>query len=212
MFQIRLKELREREKISQKALAQILGVSQSTVGMWENGKNKPEHDTLLKLANHFNVSIDYLVGSSPDYSADADPNILQLAEVPMVNVYGEIAAGNPILAQENIIGVMPFPGLKNPSEYFCLRIKGDSMINAGIQNGSTVLIHKQNYAENGQIVACLVNGESATLKRFLCKKETVVLMPENSHFEPIILNKSEFENGTARIMGVAVQCVSIHQL
>ena len=64
MFRIRLKELREENKISQQKLADTLGVKQSTVGMWENGKNKPEFDTLIKISEYFDVSVDYLLGKT----------------------------------------------------------------------------------------------------------------------------------------------------
>jgi len=62
MFQSRLKQLREERKVSQTELAKALGVAQSTVGMWESGKNKPEYAFLNKIANYFNVSMDYLLG------------------------------------------------------------------------------------------------------------------------------------------------------
>lgn len=62
MFQLRLKQLREQKKISQQQLANALSVSQSTVGMWESGKNKPEYTTLLKIAEYFGVSLDELAG------------------------------------------------------------------------------------------------------------------------------------------------------
>lgn len=66
MLQIQLKKLREREKISQYKLAADIGVAQSTVGMWENGKNKPDVDTLQKIADYFDVTVDYLLGREVD--------------------------------------------------------------------------------------------------------------------------------------------------
>lgn len=78
MFRIILKKLREENKISQQKLANELKVSQSTVGMWENGKNKPEFDTLIKIADYFNVSVDYLLGKSENKKMPADENISEL--------------------------------------------------------------------------------------------------------------------------------------
>lgn len=72
MFQIRLKELREKAKLSQAALAQKIGVRQSTVGMWESGKNKPENAKLEALANLFQVSTDYLLGREEKPSAQGE--------------------------------------------------------------------------------------------------------------------------------------------
>jgi transcriptional regulator with XRE-family HTH domain len=73
MLQVRLKELREREGISQYKLAADLGVAQSTVGMWENGKNKPEYATLNAIADYFQVSVDYLLGRDMTAAASGTP-------------------------------------------------------------------------------------------------------------------------------------------
>ena len=81
------------------------------------------------------------------------------------------------------------------------------MINAGICPGDRVLIHRQNTAESGQIVACIVDGEAATLKRFRRQGDFVILQPENSAYEPRIISAREFELGTAVILGVAQKLV-----
>lgn len=84
-----------------------------------------------------------------------------------------------------------------------MRVRGDSMVGAGIKDGSLALIHKQDFAENGQIVSVLVDGENATLKRFRQQGNTILLQPENNAYDPIILPISEFsESGYARILGV----------
>lgn len=124
-----------------------------------------------------------------------------------VPIYGVIRAGAPLLAQEHIIGY-EFTDVRNPEEYFYLKVVGDSMINAGISNGSKVLVHKQNYAEDGQIVVCLVNGDEATLKRYKDKGDMLLLMPENNAYEPIIVPKKDFGSGYAHILGVAKKVVS----
>ena len=76
------------------------------------------------------------------------------------------------------------------------------MINAGINDGDLVLIRRTSKAKNGQIIACLVEGESATLKRYYKSPTRVTLMPENPDYEPIIVPASEFIMGNARIIGV----------
>ena len=85
MFRIRLKELRDSKRMSQAKLVKAIGVSQSTVGMWENGKNHPEHNTLLKIAEYFEVPVDYLVGKEvikPENTRKAT----------RINVYGHVPA------------------------------------------------------------------------------------------------------------------------
>ena len=81
------------------------------------------------------------------------------------------------------------------------------MINAGIQEGDLVLLRRQETAENGQIVACLLDGETATLKRFRRQGGMVILQPENPAYEPRIVSLQDFETGAARIVGVAVRLV-----
>ena len=77
------------------------------------------------------------------------------------------------------------------------------MKNIGMVNGSLVLFHKQQYAEDGDIVACLVGGDSATVKRFRRAQKTIYLIPENEEYEPIRLSTDDFESGEARILGIA---------
>ena len=88
---------------------------------------------------------------------------------------------------------------------FYLRVQGDSMEGAGIYDGSLVLVRRQSFASNGQIVACLLDGECATLKRFRRDGRVVALLPENSKYQPILLTTDDFDNGTARILGVALE-------
>lgn len=79
------------------------------------------------------------------------------------------------------------------------------MKNCGMVEGSLVLFRKQQYAEEGNIVACLVGGECATVKRFHRENRRIYLLPENEEYEPILLTPEDFESGSARILGVAVE-------
>lgn len=96
MLRIKLKELRELHKLSQAKLAKEIGVSQSTVGMWENGTNHPEHKTLLKIAEYFNVPLDYLAGSE-------EIKNIEPRNAVRINVYGSVPAGVPIEAVQDIL-------------------------------------------------------------------------------------------------------------
>jgi repressor LexA len=103
--------------------------------------------------------------------------------IPLV---GRIAAGSPILAEENIDEYLSFPkSMFRSGEYFALNVKGDSMIEGGIHDGDIAIIKKQNTANNGEIVAALLSDE-ATLKRLKISGSKVQLMPENSAYEPIV--------------------------
>ena len=206
-----LQRLRKSRGYSQQQVADELGISRQTYSNYELGKREANYETLRRLADYFHVSVDSLLGT-PATDHSEPENAISLAQIPMIPVYGRIAAGAPILAEEEIIGYEPADNIKDPESYFYLSVRGDSMINAGIPNGSLVLIHKQNFAENGQIVACLVNGDSATLKRYKQIGQTVFLMPENSSYEPIIVSVADFETGNAVICGVAVEVIQRRRL
>jgi len=108
-------------------------------------------------------------------------------EVVNVPVIGNVAAGQPILAVENIESYFPIPAEMMPNhETFMLKVKGESMINAGIFDGDQVLVQKQPSAENGEIVVALIE-DSATVKTFYKEADHIRLQPENDAYDPIIL-------------------------
>ncbi|MDE6889531.1 MAG: transcriptional repressor LexA [Eubacterium sp.] len=108
-------------------------------------------------------------------------------EVVNVPVIGNVAAGQPILAVENIESYFPIPAEMIPNEEtFMLKVKGESMINAGIFDGDKVLVQKQQTAENGEMVVALID-DSATVKTFYKEDGHIRLQPENDALEPIIL-------------------------
>ena len=103
-----------------------------------------------------------------------------------VPIVGAVTAGEPILAQQNIVDYFPLPkDFMRTDEAFMLRVKGDSMINAGIFDGDLVIVNKDSSAVNGDIVVALL-GEEATVKRFFKEQSRVRLQPENEKYEPII--------------------------
>lgn len=120
----------------------------------------------------------------------------RLRDVPLV---GRIAAGSPILATEDIETIMPLPEeLVGSDPVFMLEVRGDSMIDAGILDGDYVVIRRQPDARDGEIIAALVDGEEATIKRLKRENGRVVLVPENPALEPMV-----FEDGV-EIIGKVV--------
>ena len=119
---------------------------------------------------------------------DDDFNLTR-REVVNVPIVGHVAAGEPILATENIENYFPIPVEYMPNEEtFMLKVKGESMINAGIFNGDNVLVKKQTNAENGDIVVALVD-DSATVKTFYKEDGYYRLQPENDTMDPIIVKE-----------------------
>ena len=124
----------------------------------------------LRLAQRSNVA----------QVTESDDNILS------VPVIGQISAGAPILAEENIERMFPLPSdFARGSDVFMLKIRGESMINAGILDGDYVIVKSQSVANNGDIVAALIE-DSATVKTFYKENGHFRLQPENDYLEPII--------------------------
>lgn len=121
---------------------------------------------------------------------DDDFNLTR-REVVNVPIIGQVAAGEPILAEQNIQDYFPIPAEMMPNaESFMLKVKGESMINAGILSGDTVLVQKQNTARNGDMVVALVD-DSATVKTFYKEDGHFRLQPENDTMDPIIVDHCE---------------------
>jgi repressor LexA len=109
-----------------------------------------------------------------------------------VPIVGTITAGQPITAVQDITDYISFQSNKNYSgELFALKIRGESMINAGILNDDIVIIEQKSNVDNGDIIAALVDGEEATVKRFYKEDGHYRLQPENDFMDPIIVDKCE---------------------
>ena len=125
-------------------------------------------------------------------------------EMVHVPIIGQVAAGEPILAQENIEDYWPVPADRMPNKQtFFLKVKGESMINAGIFNGDNVLVKKQPNAENGDIVVALVD-DSATVKTFYKEDGYYRLQPENDTMDPIIVD-------SCSILGKVIACLRFYE-
>ena len=117
-------------------------------------------------------------------------------EVPIV---GRVAAGEPILASENVEGTLPVPReVVKEDPCFALRVNGKSMIDAGIFEGDVVIVRSQNYADTGDIVVALLDDE-ATVKRFFRDGDRIRLQPENSVMSPIIVDDAQI---LGKVVGV----------
>jgi repressor LexA len=136
-------------------------------------------------------------GIKPDGKKIATTNtkppayIAAQAGMESIPLYGRIAAGTPIAAIANEIDTVQVPaGMIGSGEHYALTVKGDSMINAGINDGDTVIIQRCDTAENGAIVVALVDGEEATLKTLRRAGNKIILEPENPEHEPQVLEPS----------------------
>ena len=194
MFGEILKELRKREGLTQEQLAKILGVSKSTVGMYEQSQRRPHSDELLmRIAGYFGVTIDYLKGYSPDgVSYDFDKLGIRKVVVKRLPMLGKIACGKPVMCEQEYETLIDVSDEINAD--FCVTAQGDSMINVGIFDGDYVFVRQTNTASNGDTVVALLE-DSATIKTFYKFKDHIELKPENDTMSPIIVN------GNIQILG-----------
>ena len=196
----RLRQLMQERGLNYDALGRLLDMKPQTLNRYVLGQREPKASVVMEMAARLGVDERWLQGY------DVPPVRQAMPGEKMIPVVGVIRAGTPEIAEEDIEGWEP-ADVADASEYFYLRVQGDSMINAGIHPNDRVLIHRQHQAENGQIVACLVDGEAATLKRFRRQGDFVILQPENPAFDPCIIPAREFELGAAVIVGVAEKLV-----
>ena len=211
-FSERFKELRQSRKLSQQELAYYLGISKSSVNMYERGEREPGLETIENIADFFNVDMDYLLGKSLVANKSLNSNNISPADkyssygvMPIkkqkIRLLGEIACGEPIFCDEDRESYVEV-GTDIRAD-FCLRAKGDSMINARIMDGDIVFIREQSMVDDGEIAAVVIEDE-ATLKRVYYYREEnkLVLQAENPKYRPLVYSGEELD--TIRILGKAV--------
>lgn len=155
------------------------------LGYIKRGSNKARGMEVLK-----NVD-----GSPLDLTPVSSTSSEKSVSIPLL---GQIAAGTGLIAEQNIENTMSLPReMTGYGDLFMLQVRGDSMIDAGIFDGDYVVVRQQSTAENGDIVAALINDEEATVKTFKKRDGQIWLMPHNPAFEPI-------DGNEARIMGIVV--------
>lgn len=196
---------------SYRQLSYRSGVSDSEISAILSGRRqKPNPSILKKIAYALNGSytkiLDIVGYLSKQKIKNTLPEGIDLIEnIVVLPVIGVIRAGQPIYAEENIIGYEPInPDLIKSGEYFFLLVTGDSMIDSGIKDGSFVLVRKQECVENGEIAIIMVDDENATIKRVYNNPElgTVTLRPDNLTLAPQI-----YPAKNIRIIGKVVRAV-----
>ncbi len=204
----RLKQLRLDRSLYQKDIAAYLGVDRTTYVKYENGSSEPSNEILSKIADYFDVTVDYLLGREEIKKA-ADNIDSLLAKHPQlfrpkmrkVPILGGVACGEPIYSP-NLDEEFALIN-EDINADFALVAKGDSMINAGINDGDVIYLQAQDMVDNGQIAAVII-GEEVTLKRvyYYRERNKLVLQPENPTYEPLVY--TDYELDEIRILGRAV--------
>lgn len=198
IFSKNLKMYMEDKDISRTQLAEILDTPYSTLSDWVNGKKYPRIDKIELLANYFGIDKSDLIEEK--INIEDIPGAIPMQKGRLIPILGEIACGDPILAQENLDGYF----LSDPSIIkgdFILKAQGDSMIDAGIHEGDYVFIKQTPDVENGSIAAVLIDDDT-TLKRLYKTDSQIVLQPENKAYSPIIITEEDGKN--IKILGQVI--------
>lgn len=196
MFNERLKTLRIQRKMTQSELAKKIYISQPAYSKYEVGTASPNPETLSKIADALDVSVDYLLGSD---SQPARPGYIRIP------VLGRVAAGIPIDAIEEVIDWEDISAESaGDGEYFGLQIKGHSM-EPKISDGDVVIVRRQPDVDSGDIAVVLVNGDDATVKRIKKSPQGVTLIPSNPAYEPMYYSNKEIESLPVQILGRVVE-------
>ena len=200
-----IKRLRLEYGLSQSEFGKIAGVSDKAVSTWENGTKTPRMGAIQRIADHFGVPKSHIIEDELEATATAKLPAAFERYTPKgrIPLLGRVAAGLPLFAEENIEGYIA-SDFDDSEIYYALRVCGDSMNAAGIDNGDIVVVRQQSAVEEHEIAVVLVNGDDATIKYFKQEGDMVVLTPKshNPTHQTQIYNLSRTP---VRIIGRVIQ-------
>ena len=195
-----IKRLRVTHGLTQSELGKIAGVSDKAIWTWENGTAEPRMGAIQKIADHFNIKKSDLIedhSSNPDLTGVTNISFPASRPIPIL---GDICAGEGTWCEENFEGHFFIDSSVKAD--FCVRVRGDSMVDAGIFNGDLAFIKKTYDYTNGKIYAVRINSDcEAVLKKVFWQDDTIILNPCNADYEPIVTD--------AEGMTVIGECVGV---
>ncbi len=192
-----LANLRKKNKLTQMQLAKIMGVSTSTVAMWETGRRKPDYHTIAKLREYFAVGFEELLGVAKS------PLILPEEDVE-IPVAGYVKGGRPSTGEADILGTRLINRqLAAGGEIFALEIKGDSM-EPKMSEGDIVIVRRGSAVASGRTAVVMVAGET-TVKKIIVRETGLTLVPTNPKYLPMHYTPYECETLPVTIVGKVVE-------
>ena len=198
-----IKKYRLQAGMKQIELCNILGISQGALSGWENGRYEPDIKSLNKMAEHFNITVDELLGNTRAESGISQSSPARKGvRIPVI---GYVPAGMPIEAIEDILDYEEItPEMARNGEHFALKIKGDSMI-PNIMDGDIVIVRIQPDVESGETAIVKVNGDEATCKRVVKQRSGISIVANNPKYEPIFFTNREIEELPVTVVGKVVE-------
>lgn len=202
----RMRQAMNRSGVTQAELVARTGIGKSSISTYLKGSYKPKQKNIYKIAKALNVNEAWLMGEDvPMARTELPPGAetVDMKHLRRIPILGRIACGSPIYAEENIEGYT-YTDLNGGSDYFALRVRGDSMNAARINDGDLVIIRQQETVENGQIAAVMVGDDEATLKRFRQDGDMITLMPQsmNPVHQPMVFDAKKT---AVHILGLVVK-------
>ena len=195
-FKDMLKFFRIKYHLSQSELADKLGLSASTISMYEVGRREPDFETEEKIADFFNTDLNTLRGRDIESITRKGVSI---------KVLGRVAAGIPIEAVTDIIDTEEITeDLAKTGSFFGLQLHGDSM-EPRMCDGDVVIVRQQDDAEGGDIVIAMVNGDDATCKRLRKYRDGIELISNNPAYQPMFFSNDEIQSKPVKIIGKVVE-------
>lgn len=215
-FSNRLKKAISIRNIKPVELSEKTGIDKSKISSYMSGRYKAKQDGIYLLAKSLNVSEAWLMGldvpmertSNDIYEQLKNIGTMYISNTEMVKipVLGVVKAGYDYLAQENWIGTIDVEKniVNDGSEYFALKVVGDSMSPVLIQD-DIVVIKKQNDFENGDIIVAIVNGNEATIKKGKKTDSSITLQPLNTAYDPLVFTYDEVKSIPVTVVGIVKQ-------
>lgn len=196
-----IKFLREKKKLDQQQLADILEVPRSTLACWENNIRTPKLEQIIKIAEYFNTNLDII------YDNFDNGNLVDInSDIIKIPVFGTIKAGIPIESQSDIIDYVDIPRAwtRGNKKFYGLKISGDSMFPK--YNEDDIVIFEQNddtTLYHGKDVAIMINGTESTFKKLLVNEQGIVLQPYNTGYDIMMFSKEDVEQLPIKVVGIA---------
>ena len=196
----RMQSLRMEKGLNMKEAAQALKMPYTTYVNYEKGTREPNSEILIKIAQFYGTSIDYLLGKVEHKNSAKAHEISK--KIP---IYGEVRAGLPTSTDENIEGWEEiYPQYNDSTTYAFLKIKGDSML-PRMQEGDLALVDTEAQVENGDLAVVLVNGNEATIKKICIDNDGITLHAFNPYYPDIHYTPKEVEDLPVRFCGKVVE-------
>ena len=187
----RLRNVFEKSGLTQTEVCEKTGINKGALSSYLSGRYFPKQKTIDKLSKVFNVSINYLMGFEPEHSQRVDaPDLTGITNISFpasrpIPILGDICAGEGTWCEDNFEGHFFIDSSVKAD--FCVRVRGDSMIDAGIRDGDLAFIKKTYDYKDGNIYAVRINSDcEAVLKKVFWQDDTIILNPCNAEYKPIV--------------------------